>query len=186
MLLMKYSPGTLFLASSLLQPLNPGKMFWTRNSDYVTWILGRKAWANFNKLQATLVRNYDWLTQRLTGVKCRATSVAKKWFYEDLAKREAKFCSAAAMLAGSLRNKKIVFVDELGYCFCLQLPTFDKHQCAMHIILLQIQFLWYLLLKRRKTNYVRKQLTSLWWHSARPGCSPAAKENNHILLKTMS
>ena len=53
-------------------------------------------------------------TDSLTGVKCRATSVAKKWFYEDLAKREAKFCSAAAMLAGSLRNENIIFVDELG------------------------------------------------------------------------
>ena len=30
------------------------------------------------KLQATLVRNYDPLTDSLTGVKCRATSVAKK------------------------------------------------------------------------------------------------------------
>ena len=30
------------------------------------------------KLQATLVQNYDWLTQRLTGVRCRATSVSKK------------------------------------------------------------------------------------------------------------
>ena len=29
------------------------------------------------KLQATLVRNYDPLTHRLTGVRCRATSVAK-------------------------------------------------------------------------------------------------------------
>ena len=29
-------------------------------------------------LEATLVRNYDPLTDRLTGVKCRATSVAKK------------------------------------------------------------------------------------------------------------
>ena len=29
------------------------------------------------KLQATLVRNYDRLTDSLTGVKCRATSVAK-------------------------------------------------------------------------------------------------------------
>ena len=31
------------------------------------------------KLQATLVRNYDWLTYLLTGVRCRATSVAKKF-----------------------------------------------------------------------------------------------------------
>ena len=30
-----------------------------------------------NKLQATLVRNYDPLTDSLTGVKCRATIVAK-------------------------------------------------------------------------------------------------------------
>ena len=30
------------------------------------------------KLQATLVRNYDLLARLLTGVKCRATSVAKK------------------------------------------------------------------------------------------------------------
>ena len=30
------------------------------------------------KLQATLVQNYDSLTYSLTGVKCRATSVAKK------------------------------------------------------------------------------------------------------------
>ena len=30
------------------------------------------------KLQATLVRNYHRLTHLLTGVKCRATSVAKK------------------------------------------------------------------------------------------------------------
>ena len=30
------------------------------------------------KLQATLVRNYDPPTDLLTGVKCRATSVAKK------------------------------------------------------------------------------------------------------------
>ena len=30
------------------------------------------------KLQATLVWNYDPATDRLTGVKCRATSVAKK------------------------------------------------------------------------------------------------------------
>ena len=30
------------------------------------------------KLQATLVRNYDPLTDSLTGVKCRAASVAKK------------------------------------------------------------------------------------------------------------
>ena len=29
-------------------------------------------------LKATLVRNYDPLTDLLTGVKCRATSVAKK------------------------------------------------------------------------------------------------------------
>ena len=29
------------------------------------------------KLQATLVRNYQPPTDRLTGVKCRATSVAK-------------------------------------------------------------------------------------------------------------
>ena len=29
------------------------------------------------KLQATLVRNYHWLTYLPTGVKCRATSVAK-------------------------------------------------------------------------------------------------------------
>ena len=29
-------------------------------------------------LEATLVRNYDLLTYLLTGVKCRATSVAKK------------------------------------------------------------------------------------------------------------
>ena len=29
------------------------------------------------KLQATLVRNYDRLTYSLTGVKCRAISVAK-------------------------------------------------------------------------------------------------------------
>ena len=29
-------------------------------------------------LEATLVRNYDPATDRLTGVKCRATSVAKK------------------------------------------------------------------------------------------------------------
>ena len=29
------------------------------------------------KLQATLVRNYYPATQRLTGVRCRATSVAK-------------------------------------------------------------------------------------------------------------
>ena len=29
------------------------------------------------KLQATLVQNYDSLTYSLTGVKCRATSVAK-------------------------------------------------------------------------------------------------------------
>ena len=28
-------------------------------------------------LEATLVRNYDRLTHSLTGVKCRATSVAK-------------------------------------------------------------------------------------------------------------
>ena len=32
------------------------------------------------KLQATLVQNYDRLTDSLTGVKCRATSVAKKLF----------------------------------------------------------------------------------------------------------
>ena len=31
------------------------------------------------KLQAKLVRNYDLLTDRPTGVKCRATSVAKKY-----------------------------------------------------------------------------------------------------------
>ena len=30
------------------------------------------------KLQATLVRNYDLLTYSLMGVRCRATSVAKK------------------------------------------------------------------------------------------------------------
>ena len=30
------------------------------------------------KLQATLVQNYDLPTESLTGVKCRATSVAKK------------------------------------------------------------------------------------------------------------
>ena len=30
------------------------------------------------KLQATLVRNYDSPTDLLTGVRCRATSVAKK------------------------------------------------------------------------------------------------------------
>ena len=30
------------------------------------------------KLRATLVRNYHSLTRSLTGVKCRATSVAKK------------------------------------------------------------------------------------------------------------
>ena len=30
------------------------------------------------KLLATLVRNYESLTHSLTGVKCRATSVAKK------------------------------------------------------------------------------------------------------------
>ena len=30
------------------------------------------------KLQATLVQNYHRLTDSLTGVKCRATSVAKK------------------------------------------------------------------------------------------------------------
>ena len=29
------------------------------------------------KLQATLVQNYDLLTYLLTGVRCRATSVAK-------------------------------------------------------------------------------------------------------------
>ena len=32
-----------------------------------------------NKLQATLVWNYDPATDWLTGVKCRATSVAKNW-----------------------------------------------------------------------------------------------------------
>ena len=32
------------------------------------------------KLQATLVRNYDRVTYSLTGVKCRATSVAKDTF----------------------------------------------------------------------------------------------------------
>ena len=30
------------------------------------------------KLQATLVRKYDPLAHSLTGVKCRATSIAKK------------------------------------------------------------------------------------------------------------
>ena len=40
-----------------------------------------KFWFRDNKLAslgATLVRNYDPLTDLLTGVKCRATSVAKK------------------------------------------------------------------------------------------------------------
>ena len=31
------------------------------------------------KLQATLVRNYDPANHLLTGVRCRATSVAKNW-----------------------------------------------------------------------------------------------------------
>ena len=36
-------------------------------------------WKNkLASLEATLVRNYDSLTDSLAGVKCRATSVAKK------------------------------------------------------------------------------------------------------------
>ena len=47
-------------------------------------MVGRRMKYMFNKLaklQATLVRNYDLLTDLLTGVKCRATSVAKKPLY---------------------------------------------------------------------------------------------------------
>ena len=36
-------------------------------------------WNKLSKLQASLVWNYDWLTDSLTGVKCRATSVAKNY-----------------------------------------------------------------------------------------------------------
>ena len=46
----------------------------------VVWMCFRSI-PRFNKLaslEATLVRNYDPLTDLLTGVKCRATSVAKK------------------------------------------------------------------------------------------------------------
>ena len=38
-----------------------------------------KVSTGINKLQATLVRNYHRLTDWLTGVKCRATSLAKKY-----------------------------------------------------------------------------------------------------------
>ena len=44
-------------------------------------LLSRYPWHNANKLaslEATLVRNYHPTTHSLTGVKCRATSVAKK------------------------------------------------------------------------------------------------------------
>ena len=39
------------------------------------------------KLQATLVVNYDSLTYSLTGVKCRATSVAKKFKKKKVGKK---------------------------------------------------------------------------------------------------
>ena len=48
-----------------------------------SWNSSQKGKCSFNKLaslEATLVRNSEWLTYSLTGVKCRATSVAKKLF----------------------------------------------------------------------------------------------------------
>ena len=35
-------------------------------------------WKQARKLQATLVQNYEQPSDSLTGVKCRATSLAKK------------------------------------------------------------------------------------------------------------
>ena len=39
--------------------------------------MGKPGQKQARKLQATLVRNYDLLARFLTGVRCRATSVAK-------------------------------------------------------------------------------------------------------------
>ena len=44
------------------------------------------------KLQATLVRNYDLLAYLLTGVKCRATSVAKNPKISDVRKMLMSNC----------------------------------------------------------------------------------------------
>ena len=47
---------------------------------YTFFITCRAKFKQARKLQATLVRNYDRVTYSLTGVKCRATSVAKNMF----------------------------------------------------------------------------------------------------------
>ena len=54
---------------------------WFKSSQYLIQKnhKGKEAKNKLAKLQATLVRNYDSPTDSLTGVKCRATSVAKKF-----------------------------------------------------------------------------------------------------------
>ena len=44
----------------------------------ITIVIQISPWNKLASLEATLVRNYDLLTDSLTRVKCRATSVAKK------------------------------------------------------------------------------------------------------------
>ena len=51
-------------------------------------------------LEATLVRNYDRPTQRLTGVKCRATSVAKNQTAEQI-----QITSSRALIVCGNRNR---------------------------------------------------------------------------------
>ena len=60
------------------------------------------------KLQATLVRNYDLLTGLLTGVRCRATSVAKKHphqFHQPLHEMPRSPCAALPKKVMELRYK---------------------------------------------------------------------------------
>ena len=52
-------------------------IWWHSNDLVVDLITNYKHYNKLASLGATLVRNYDSLTYLLTGVKCRATSVAK-------------------------------------------------------------------------------------------------------------
>ena len=70
------------------------------------------AWGNkLASLGATLVRNYDWLTYLLTGVKCRATSVAKNSFFFTFSERGGGGLVESKI---SLTEKTEIFLDFLA------------------------------------------------------------------------
>ena len=122
-------------------------------------------WEQARKPRATLVWNYDWLTHWLTDlltrVKCRATSVAKKeWMPEKYHVRARKVDMKKAKLA---QKKEMCWLQVGGGSeqtfWNLQLRCPSRRAGSSPVFLVSQQTRW----KERKRRNNHRERKLRWW-----------------------